>query len=67
LTHNVPPPQLVPSGRLGCVQIPIPSQVSSEQGLSSSVHTAPVGLLTMVQLPLPSHVDDNWQVVGVHV
>jgi hypothetical protein len=57
-THCTPPPQFVPSGSVGCVHVPIPSHVSEEQALPSSVHVVPVPLLTMVQLPLPSHVDD---------
>jgi len=65
--QTVPPPQSVPSGNVGCVHVPTPSQTSEEQGLPSSVQVAPVDLLTTTQPPLPSHVDDAWQVVGVHV
>jgi hypothetical protein len=65
--HTSPPPHIVPSGSTGCVQVPVPLQVSDVHGLPSSGQGAPLAASTMVQPPLPSHVEEISQLVGAHV
>jgi hypothetical protein len=64
--HTSPVPQLVPSGRFGCAQVPAPSHASPWQGLPSLGQATPLPFSVIVQL-VPLQVELCWQLVATQV